>query len=397
MRAGRGPPSATARPPYDWGVRELVCLDLDGGKGFVDRLKRAWDEGDAVFPLDRRLPPPARETILAAVAPTIVADESGDTRVAGRPVEPGDAMVVATSGTTGSPKAAVLTLDALLAGARASSARLGVVREDAWYACLPLSHVGGMSVVARSVLMGTRLLIDPAFTVAGYERAAASGATLVSLVGTALRRVDPSLYRAILLGGSRAPSSRPPNTVATYGLTESGSGVVYDGRPLDGVEIEIRGGVIHLRAPMLLRCYRDGSVPLDHEGWFRTGDIGGFDADGRLRVEGREGDLIVTGGEKVWPDEVEARIGQHELVLECCVAGVPDPEWGDAVHAWIVPSPAGRPDLDELRGFVKETLPAWCAPRAVHLVDEIPRTALGKPIRRSLSDAARTHDQAPPA
>jgi O-succinylbenzoic acid--CoA ligase len=210
-----------------------------------------------------------------------------------------------------------------------------------------------------------------------------AGATLVSLVPTALLRVDPGLYRVIVLGGSRPPSPRPSNCIATYGMTETGSGVIYDGIPLDGVETKVVDGIIHLRCPMLMRCYRDGSSTIDNEGWLRTGDMGSLNDDGTLRVDGREGDLIITGGENVWPEPVEAAIDTHPAVTESCVVGVDDPEWGQAVHAFVVVR--GDLTLEALREHVKETLPAHCAPKHLHVVETIPRTALGKPMRRALA------------
>lgn len=370
-------------------MREVICLDLPLGDEFVARVRRAWDDGDAVFPLDQRLPGAARQTQLASVAPTRIVDASGERPHTGRPAEGGDALVVATSGTTGRPKAAVLTMEAVRASALASSARLDVGPDDCWFACLPPAHVGGFSVVARAIVTGTPLITAPRFDPDAYRDAATRGATLVSLVPTALARIDASLVRTIVLGGARPPVDRPANCVVTYGMTETGSGVVYDGIALDGVEIEIRDGIVHLRCPMLLRAYRSGSPdghdvdPRDADGWFCTNDAGEM-RDGRLVVHGRIGDVIVTGGEKVWPDEVEAAISTLPGIAEVCVAGVPDPEWGDAVHAWIVP--AGEfPDLAEVREHVKSTLPAWCAPRAIHRVASIPRTALGKPIRSSLA------------
>lgn len=373
-------------------VNELVGIDLECGPAFVDRVRRAWDEGDAVFPLDHRLPPGSRNKLLRIVAPTVIADRSGDTRVEGRGVEPGDALVVATSGTTGTPRAAVLSLEAVTASARATSERLGVGADDCWWACLPVAHVGGFSVIARSLLVGTRCIAESRFTPEGYVHAAERGATLVSLVATALGRIDPDLYRTIVLGGSRRPDVVPANVVSTYGLTESGSGVVYDGTPLPGVEIQIRDGIVHLRAPMMMRCYRDGTDPFDDEGWFRTGDIGRIDDTGRLTVSGREGDLIVTGGENVWPEPVEERIARHPSVADCCVAGVPDPEWGQAVHAWVAPRAGCTLTLAELKSFVREELAPWCAPRALHLVDQIPRTALGKPQRTVLVGSLTSQD-----
>ena len=364
-------------------VNDLVCLDVPLGTTMVERIDKAWNNGDAVFVLDQRLPMPERTRVLDTVRPTLVFDGTDDTRVGGTPVETGDAVVVATSGTTGTPKAAVLTHDAVRASAMATSSRLGVTPSDVWFACLPPSHVGGLSVVLRSLVTGTRVITAAQFSVEAYVDAATQGATLVSLVATALHRVDASMYRCIVLGGARPPSERPANCVVTYGLTETGSGVVYDGVPLEGVEIEIRRGIIHLRAPMLLRAYRDGTVPLDSDGWFRTGDMGQF-VGGRLTVHGREGDLIITGGENVWPEPVEDVLRRHPAVADVCVAGVPDEHWGQRVTAWVVPARDSRPDLEELRDLVRESLPAFCAPKALHIVAQIPRTALGKPRRAAL-------------
>jgi O-succinylbenzoic acid--CoA ligase len=363
---------------------DLVALALPGGPAFVDALRRIWDDGDAAAPIDPRLPAPARAALLDALAPARVVDGDGEHWLAGgRPIEPGDALVVATSGTTGAPRGAVLTHDAVVASARATSARLSVGDDDEWLACLPLSHVGGLSVVTRAIVTGTRLTVLPGFDARPVEAAARAGATLVSLVPTALRRIDPTPFRVIVLGGSRPPTDRPANTVTTYGLTESGSGVVYDGRPLDHVEVRLAGdGEIQLRAPMLLRCYRDGTDPKDPEGWLPTGDVGTWTDDGRLRVHGRRGDLIVTGGENVWPDPVEARLGAHPAVAEVVVAGREDEEWGQRVVAFVVPrTTAGPPGLDALRDWVKDELPPWCAPRELVLRRTIPRTALGKPRR----------------
>jgi O-succinylbenzoic acid--CoA ligase len=354
---------------------------------FVDRLSRAWDNDDAVFPLDQRLPTPARQQILDLVKPTIIANAEGDTRVDGQPVENGDAVVVATSGTSGVPKAAVLTMSAVEASARATTERLNVTLRDTWLACLPPSHVGGLSVITRSLIMGTSLITEPNFSPESIMQAARNGATLVSLVSTALQRIDPALFRAIVLGGSRQAAQLPSNCVTTYGMTETGSGVVYNGKPLRSVELEIRNSIVYVRAPMLLRAYRDGSVPLDSDGWFCTNDIGSLSDNGVLTIEGREGDLIITGGENVWPEVVEDSLRDFQSITDLCVAGVPDPEWGHAVHVWIVVAGASEISLDAVRGHVKKTLPAHFAPQDVHIVTEIPRTALGKPQRSVLVQA----------
>ena len=345
----------------------LIALDRPGGPEFVDQLRRIWDAGDAAFPVDQRLPAPARATVCAAMQ-------------VGEEVDDGDALVVATSGSTGTPKGVVLTHDAIAASAEATSRRLEVTADDHWLACLPLSHVGGLSVVTRALHTGTRLTVLPGFDAVAVTEV---GASLVSLVATALRRIDPSIFRCIVLGGSRPPADRPSNTVTTYGMTETGSGVVYDGVPLDGVEVRIDGDAeVWLRGPMLLRGYRDGTRPFDADGWLPTGDLGRWLDDGRLHVDGRRGDLIITGGENVWPETVEAVLSTHPAVAEAMVRGIADDEWGQVVEAVIVPSGAA-PTLDEIRAFVKDTQPAFMAPRSIRIVDALPRTALGKLQRSS--------------
>jgi O-succinylbenzoic acid--CoA ligase len=355
-------------------VRRLVVMEARGTGAFVDRLRRAWDEGDAVLPLDPRLPAPARDRVLAAARP-------------GEPVDDGDALVVATSGTTGVPKAAVLTHDAVAASARATSARLGVdPGSDRWLACLPLAHVGGLSVVTRAVLTATPLTVHDGFDADDVEAAADDGCTLVSLVPSALARLDASGFRTVVVGGSAMPPDLPANAVTTYGMTETGSGVVYDGEPLDGVEIRVVDREVKVRAPMLLRAYRDGTDPKDPAGWYPTGDAGAWDdATGRLRVFGRVGDLVITGGENVWPTAVEQVLGRVPSVREVAVVGRPDDDWGQRVVALVVPAdPTDPPSLAALRDAVKQELPAYAAPRELQLVAALPRTASGKVARARL-------------
>jgi O-succinylbenzoic acid--CoA ligase len=342
-------------------VPRLVPVDATPDWTFVDALRRAWDAGDAVLPVDPRLPAVAARRLVDAMRP----DD---------PVEAGDALVVVTSGTTGEPKGAVLTHDAVRASALATSARLSVdPASDRWLSCLPLAHVGGLSVVTRALLTGTPLTFDPDDD---------EPATLVSLVGTQLSRTDVRRFRAVLLGGSAPPPGRPANCIATYGMTETASGVVYDGVPLDGVQVRVAGehDELLVRGPMLLRAYRDGNNPRDAAGWFPTGDAGGVDADGVVHVTGRIAEVIVTGGEKVWPEPVERVLATVRGVADVAVAGRSDPEWGERVVAFVVPT-GDAPDLDAMRDAVKAELPAWCAPKELVLVDALPRSALGK-LRR---------------
>jgi O-succinylbenzoic acid--CoA ligase len=348
-------------------VPSLVALEARGVR-FADELRRAWDRGDAVLPVDPRLPRAAADALVLAMR-------------AGGEVAPGDALVVATSGTTGDPKGVVLTHANVAASAEASSAALGVdPARHRWLACLPLAHVGGLSVVTRAWHTGTPLEVHDGFDPEAVDDAARRGGTHVSLVGTALGRVDAGRWERILLGGSAPPPDRPPNAVATYGMTETGSGVVYDGRPLAGVELHIVAGEVLVRGPMVAARYRDGTPVVDAGGWLRTGDLGHLE-DGVLSVHGRKGDVIITGGENVHPEPIERRLRAHPAIADAAVVGRPDPEWGQWVVAVVeLAEGASPPALDEVRDWVRQVLPAWCAPKALE-VRPLPRTSLGK-VRR---------------
>lgn len=368
-------------------MRRLVALDLDAGPRFVDELRRTWDAGDAAFPVDGRLPDAAKADLIDRMGAEAVVTAAGSATLApGRPVDDGDALVVATSGTSGDPKGVVLTHDAVQASATITSRALEVdPGTDAWLCCLPVAHIGGLSVITRALHTGTPLATLPRFDPEECEAAARAGATLVSLVVAALPRLDASLFRTILLGGSAIPSDRPDNTVATYGMTETGSGIVYEGWPLDGVALRIVDDEIQVRSPTLLRGYRDGTAPLTPDGWLATGDAGSLADDGRLSVVGRIGDVIVTGGEKVWPIVVERAMRTLPWVAEVAVTGTPDQEWGALVTAFVVPvAGVTASGLEETRDALRAQLPGYSLPRRLRLVDELPRTALGKVRRGAL-------------
>jgi O-succinylbenzoic acid--CoA ligase len=379
-------------------VPELVVLDLPGGTGFVDALQAVWDTGDAAAPLDPRLPAPARQAVLEALRPSRVVGSDGDQHLLhdGLPIDEGDALVMATSGSSGRPKGVVLTHEAVAASAKATSETMGVdPAVHRWLACLPLAHIGGLSVITRALVTGTPVTVLPSFDAEVVESIGRRGeATHVSLVATALRRIDPSVFTTILLGGAHPPGEIPPNTVVTYGMTETGSGVIYDGYPLEGVEVAIdhfgddETGEILLRGPMLLRCYRDGSTgrvmgPDGTATWLATGDAGFITADGRLEVSGRMAEVITTGAEKVWPDAVERVLLTHTAISEVAVWKRSDPEWGERVVAWVVAAPSeSAPSLEALRELVTASLSPWAAPKELEVVDQLPRTPLGK-VKRS--------------
>jgi O-succinylbenzoic acid--CoA ligase len=211
------------------------------------------------------------------------------------------------------------------------------------------------------------------------------GATLTALVPTALARTDVTGYRCVIVGGAAPPADRAPNVVASYAMTETGSTVALDGIPLRGVELRVVDGEVQVRGPMLLRAYRDGTDPRTPDGWLPTGDEGRLDDTGRLEVFGRRGDVIVTGGEKVWPAAVEAALAAHPGVAAVAVVGRPDEEWGATVTALVEPRDPGHPPtLEDLRAHVRRTLPAYAAPKRLELCDALPRAALGKVRRRGL-------------
>ncbi len=380
---------------------ELVAIDVAQGRGFVELLRGIWDRGDAACVIDHRLDAASRAAQLAALAPTRrLVDDAGTVlerpAPSGRGTEPGDALVVLTSGSASSPRAVVLTHAAVAASARATSSRLSVSSlADRWLCCLPCAHIGGLAVVTRALVTGTPVDVHDGFEPERVARAAREGATLTSLVATALGRLGaPLAFRRILLGGAAPPSKVPPNVVTTWGMTETGSGVVYDGVPLDGVTVAVVDGELYVKGPMLARAYRDGT-PIDTvgpdstRGWLATGDAGSFES-GIVRVIGRLADVITTGGEKVWPADVEAVLATHPRVAEVAVWRRPDPEWGERVVAWVVPRHAA-PTLDELRELVSASLPPWAAPKELVVVTHLPRASSGKVSRRLLEGSAHAN------
>jgi o-succinylbenzoate---CoA ligase len=386
------------------------------------------EEGEAVVPLDPAAPAPELERSLAALRPTALIDADGrHRRPDGIPAAAGVAAIVATSGTTGERKGVELTFAGLEASGAAVASTVGTEPADGWLCCLPLHLVAGLAVVGRAWATGAPVTVQPGFdpaAVAAAGRGAAGdrpAAAFVSLVPTMLRRLldaDPggvAAFAHILLGGGPIDPALLDRARAagvtvstTYGMTETWGGIVHNGHPLPGVELRLDpavtgeghaggpdgAGEILVRAPMLMRGYRlwpEGTAAaIDGNGWFRTGDLGRFDpeAGGRLWVVDRLGDVVNTGGVKVSPTEVERVLAGHPAVAEVCVAGRPDPDWGERVVAYVVPAaPANPPALADLRAYAREHLSPAKLPREVVLVEAIPRTAGGKPLRRLLRDS----------
>ncbi|HYU91913.1 MAG TPA: class I adenylate-forming enzyme family protein [Actinomycetota bacterium] len=382
---------------------DLVAVALPPGQDWAGILGKVWEAGAALFPVDRRLPPSQARDLMDRAVPTVVVDADGWHRPgSGRPVGDGVALVVHTSGTGGVPKLVLFDRPAIDAAVASSTLALDASPHDRWLCCLPLAHVGGLLVLLRSVLLGAPVTVHPRFDPRAV--AAEADAAFVSLVPTMLVRLldadaDLSHFRAILVGGAAVPAwvadrarAEGANVIETYGLTESCGGVVYDGRPLPGTEVRIDGnGGIQLRGPTVMRGYLDDpeatARAFTDGGWLRAEDGGWIDGQGMLRVAGRLDDLINTGGEKVWPEEVEAVLHDHPGIVDVAIVGRPDPEWGQRVVAYLVPADPTAPlSLEALRDYVALSLPRHMAPRQLILVPEgLPRTASGKVRRAALA------------
>ena len=373
---------------------DVVAVRLPPGPDWLDIVREAWDTRAALFPLDHRLPDAMAAELLTRARPTVVRERERSRRLEGTRSEAGDALILHTSGTSNGPKLVRISRSAVEAAVRSSTAALDADRGDAWLCCLPVAHVGGLLVLLRGVLLGAPVRVNPRFDPVAL--ADADGISFTSLVPTMLRRlleadVDVARFRAILVGGSSLGADLRERAeragaciVETYGSTETCGGVVYEGRPLAGTEIRIgRRAEIELRGPTLLTGYRSGEPPpLSDDGWLRMGDAGEIDESGRLRVLGRLDDVIVTGGHKVSPDDVETALLAAAKVREAAVAGRPDAEWGERVVAWVVPDdPSDPPTLEEVRDAVAGFLPRFAAPWELRLVERLPQTFSGK-VRR---------------
>ncbi len=312
-------------------------------------------------------------------------------------------VVVATSGTTGERRFVEHGPASVEASCQAVSRALAVDPErDRWLACLPLSFVAGRAIVLRGEVTATPVTVHERFDVGAVGRAAGD-CTLVSLVPTQLTRLLDAgapvhRFRAVLLGGGPVPAGLVVRAAdagvavhTTYGLAETFGGCVHDGHPLDGVTVRLdpSSGEVLVQGPILMRGYVGDDdatrAVFTDAGWLRTGDIGRFAGDGRLEIVDRLKDLVITGGVNVSPTAVERVVGSHPAFTDVCVVGVPDPEWGERVVAYVVVGDGSTtPSLDELRAFARDRLSAAELPKELWVLPEIPRTPSGKPLRRVL-------------
>jgi o-succinylbenzoate---CoA ligase len=380
-----------------------VALALPPGAAFAVALHATQRLGALAVPIDLRLTADERP------AGDVTVDEQhpleGGAELPPAPAPAGHelgrpAILVHTSGTSGAPKPVALTYGNWLWSALGSGVALGVAREERWLCTLPLSHVGGLSILMRSAIYATTALVHARFETDRVLHALRhDGVTVVSLVPTTLARLldaglrDPPALRCALIGGGpvapellrRARDAGVP-VAQTYGLTEACSQVTTArpgdeqpdaGPPLFCTRVRIAGdGEILVAGPTLASAGPGG--------WHPTGDLGDLDGDGRLRVTGRKADTIVTGGENVAPTEVEAVLAEHPAVAEAAVHARPDPDWGEAVVATVVLRDGMRADPADLLAHCTARLARFKVPKDVRFAAALPRTRSGKLLRRAL-------------
>jgi O-succinylbenzoic acid--CoA ligase len=399
-----GQASAAARRLAALGVGEggRVATTLPPSTAFALLLHAAPRIGAALAPLNTRLTGDQQRAQAAAVGADVVVDCPLDGMEAAielrRELDPAAVhSVLFTSGTEGEPKPVELTAGNLDASAAGSATIFGAEPEDRWLSPLPLFHVAGLSILIRCARGATTAVLHDPFDPAAVTASLTAGETsLISLVPTQLRRLrdaglaDAPGLRALLLGGGPIP----PDLVewaraaglpvrCTYGMTETASQVAVTepwesaATPLPGVELEIvADGEILVRGPMV------APSAMSEDGWLHSGDVGRLDHHGRLHVAGRIKELIVTGGEKVAPAAVEAVLAAHPAVADAGVAGTPDPDWGEAVTAFVVEN---TPVSDyDLLAFCRERLAGYQVPKRVVRIPTLPRNAAGKLVRDRL-------------
>lgn len=314
-------------------------------------------------------------------------------------------LVIETSGSTGQPKRVLLSRDALRASALSTAERLG--GHGQWVLNLPPTYVAGVQVLYRSVIAGTEpIVLEPGAGIGAAWEQMSAPRRYVSLVPTQLFRVLDDAeevarlarFSAILVGGGPlAPEVRGAaealglRIVQTYGMSETAGGCVYDGVPLDGVEVRIEAGPdeegeVLLRGPMLFDGYQgepERTAASFRDGWLVTNDIGHWTPEGRLQIDGRTDDMIISGGVKVPARAVAAQLAGALGVRAVEVIGMPDPEWGERVVAVI--ATGHPPTLETVRSLVE---PRTWAPRQLVVVEEIPELANGKADRIAIQRLA---------
>lgn len=430
-RTGRRLAALAAAGALDAGGKRPVSFDAHPSLDVLETVLALLHAGTPFLPLHPRLTEPEKQLLeqragAVRVVPSQLAAPSSSSDVPAWHEPERIAVLVPTSGSTGTPRLARLSHRALLAGAHASAAHLGVTEDDRTLLALPLGHVGGLMTFVRA-LVGRRTLVpfDPGTSLLARLPALARAlvehrVTQLSLVPTLLDRLlapevglVPGSLRVVLVGGAACSPSllaraheRGLPVLTTYGLTEACAQVAtrryaerYQPPPADspapvgvalpGVQLRIVDGVVELAGPTLFSGYA-GDPASDPTGvWFRTGDRGDLTPEGELVLRGRVSDVIITGGENVDPVEVEAALEALPGVAEACVLGLPDSTFGESISVLFVPQgPAVKPE--RLLAELAERVARYKLPRRWLAVPELPRLPSGKLDRQG----ARARHQA---
>ena len=389
------------------GAGDRVATTLPASLAFAELLHALPRLGAVLAPVNTMLPAVERARQVEASGARLVVDESlageeADARLRSRADPDETRTLLFTSGTGGSPRPVALSYRNHATSAVAAAWGLGVSPSDRWLCVLPVFHVGGLAILLRAAVYGIAAVLCERFDTGEAGAALERGdVTLASLVPTMLGRLldagieRPRALRAVLLGGAGAPrelfdraAEAGLRVIRTYGITETASQVATAGpgeaaaTPLPGVELRVAAdGEILVRGPMVAR----GEVAPD--GWLHTGDLGRLDASGRLTVDGRRADVIVTGGEKVPARTVEDALLSHPGVADAAVVGEADPEWGEAVTAYVVAVGEPPPTAEALAAHCRSVLAGFEVPKRFHMVSAVPRNAAGKVDRGRLAGA----------
>ena len=371
-------------------MAELIALVSKQSLSLVERIRRAWDDGDAISVLDPDLPLPYLNALIDAVDPDWVEyqDSPATPRRRRYDLVEDAALVICTSGTSGTPKAVVHTAGNLAASAIATGEYLRVTPgEGTWICALPITHIGGFSTITKALYQGLDLKVFANFDYAAIAAVARETPSYLPLVRANLAHISPELFKHLILGAGVPPQELARNASVTYGLTETGSGLVYDGVALQGVDLRVaKDGEILLKGDMIATHYRDGSEIYAADGWFHTDDAGEV-IDGKLQVHGRRSELIYSGGEKIIPHLVEAEIKKLPSVEDVAVVGVDDPDYQQVAWAFVVTKGGNTPPgIAEIKAVVRRALPHYYAPRGVSYLSSLPKTLLGKVQKNRLRE-----------